>query len=109
MPIKRFRVALDLVGRTPLVESSNVVNAVSVTKLSPGAEFSLDLGNMRQTSPITARGELEIDPFVGKTDRSEGLAVINETAQAGLEVWLTVSYQRGNEPPNRGIVYRSAS
>lgn len=108
MPIRRFRVPLDNVGRTELVESSNRINAVSITKLSALAECVIDLGNNQLTSTIDRRGRLVIDKDVPLRDVSEGLAIVNETAQAGLSVWLTVSYARKGELP-AAISYESAS
>lgn len=109
MPITRKVVPLDVPGKFIIAENSQRVNSISVTKISPLAEFAFDFGNSQSTSTIDRRCVVRIPKAGARTDKEEGVALLNESAQAGLSVWLTISYQRAGDPPNEGIEIVCAS
>lgn len=106
MPVQTKRVSLAAVGRTALVPNGNRLTAVTILDQAAAFALSLDLGNNQIIGPIIGAGRLVIDSDVPSEDVSEGLALVNDTAQAGVIVSIVVAYQRGNAKDRGGISYQ---
>ncbi len=109
MPITKKVVSLAAAGRFIVAENSQRVNNISVTKISPLAEFAFDFGNSQETSTIDRRCVVRLPKSGARTDKEEGVYLVNDVAQPGLSVWMTVSYQRAGDPPNEGVEVDCAS
>lgn len=110
MPYKQNQVSLAAViteaNKEALVPNGNRITDISILAPRGGASFVLFLllgNNQQPIGPITQPCVIEIDDDAESSDSSEGLYLINDTAQAGVVVPVMVSYVRAGKPNGGGV------
>lgn len=95
-PVVSLAAIIAEVNKLSLVPDGNRITDVSILPEPTGLAYSfkLKLGNNPPMGPITGPCTLQVDPDAPDSDVREGLYLINDTAQAGVNVPLVISYRR---------------
>lgn len=104
-PTQSLANVIPAADKVQLVESGNRITDVSILPEPAGLPYSflLKLGNNPAIGPVTSPCTLQIDRDAPDSDASEGLAVINLTAQAGVLVPFVISYARKGSKAEGGV------
>lgn len=93
MPGQNFNVSLAAIGAIEIVDNAKRITGVTVTFLTPGANFRMKLGNGPALGRFFADGVLKMIGSLDPRDTNEGLSIVSDTAQAGATVEGFVSYE----------------